>query len=56
MDVYPSGINDDGLDMSGLNRIDHIFVSPHITVANPIYLLPPDSWTDHPAHWAELSW
>lgn len=56
MDVYPSGIDEDGLDMSGINRIDHIFVSPHITVRNPIYLLPPESWTDHPAHWAELSW
>ena len=56
MDIYPSGIDDDGLDMSGRNRIDHIFVSPHITVRNPIYLLPPDSWTDHPAHWAEISW
>jgi endonuclease/exonuclease/phosphatase family metal-dependent hydrolase len=56
MDVYPSGIDDDGLDMSGINRIDHIFVSPHITVRNPIYLLPPESWTDHPTHWAELSW
>ena len=56
MDVYPSGIDDDGLDMSGKNRIDHIFVSPHLTVRNPIYLLPPDSWTDHPAHWAEIFW
>jgi endonuclease/exonuclease/phosphatase family metal-dependent hydrolase len=55
-DVYPSGINDDGLDMSGDNRIDHIFVSPHFIVINPVYLLPPESWTDHPAHWAEISW
>jgi endonuclease/exonuclease/phosphatase family metal-dependent hydrolase len=55
-DVYPSGIDDDGLDMSGRNRIDHIFVSPHLNVRNPIYLLPPDSWTDHPAHWAEIFW
>jgi endonuclease/exonuclease/phosphatase family metal-dependent hydrolase len=56
MDVYPSGIDDDGLDMSGRNRIDHIFVSPHLNIRNPIYLLPPDSWTDHPAHWAEIFW
>jgi endonuclease/exonuclease/phosphatase family metal-dependent hydrolase len=56
MDVYPSGIDDDGLDMSGWKPIDHIFVSPHITVRNPIYLLPPDSWTDHPVHWAEIFW
>ncbi len=56
MDVYPSGIDDNGLDMSGENRIDHIFVSPHFTVNNPVYLLPPESWTDHPAHWAGISW
>ena len=56
MDVYPSGIDDQGLDMSGPNRIDHIFVSPHLTVNNPVYLLPPESWTDHPVHWAEISW
>jgi endonuclease/exonuclease/phosphatase family metal-dependent hydrolase len=56
MDVYPSGIDDDGLDMSGDIRIDHIFVSPHFKVSNPIYLLPPESWTDHPAHWAQISW
>jgi endonuclease/exonuclease/phosphatase family metal-dependent hydrolase len=56
MDVYPSGINEEGLDMSGMNRIDHIFVSPNIIVRNPIYLLPPESWTDHPVHWVEISW
>lgn len=56
MDVYPSGIDDDGLDMSGENRIDHIFVSPHFSVFNPVYILPPESWTDHPVHWAEISW
>ncbi len=55
-DVYPLGINDNGLDMSAENRIDHIFVSPHFMVSNPIYLLSPESWTDHPAHWAEISW
>jgi endonuclease/exonuclease/phosphatase family metal-dependent hydrolase len=56
MDVYPTGIDDDGLDMSGENRIDHIFVSPHLNVSDPIYILPPDSWTDHPVHWAQISW
>ncbi|MGW8144988.1 MAG: endonuclease/exonuclease/phosphatase family protein [Anaerolineales bacterium] len=56
MDVYPTGISDDGLDMSGENRIDHIFVSPHFNVENPIYLLPPESKTDHPAHWTEITW
>jgi endonuclease/exonuclease/phosphatase family metal-dependent hydrolase len=56
IDVYPSGIDEDGLDLSGANRIDHIFVSPHFIVSNPVYLLPPESWTDHPAHWAEITW
>ncbi len=56
MDIYPSGLDDDGLDMSGVNRIDHIFVSPNLIVQNPTYLLPPDSWTDHPVHWTEISW
>lgn len=56
MDVYPSGISDDGLDMSGENRIDHIFVSPHLKVSNPVYILPPESGTDHPAHWTEIAW
>jgi endonuclease/exonuclease/phosphatase family metal-dependent hydrolase len=56
MDVYPTGISDDGLDMSGENRIDHIFVSPHFLATNPEYLLPPESQTDHPAHWAEIAW
>lgn len=56
IDVYPSGIDDSGLDMSGRNRIDHILVSPHLSVTDPVYLLPPESWSDHPAHWAEISW
>lgn len=56
MDIYPSGIDENGLDMSGRNRIDHIFVSPYLTVSEPVYRLPPDSWTDHPAHWADISW
>jgi endonuclease/exonuclease/phosphatase family metal-dependent hydrolase len=56
MDVYPTGIDENGLDMSGENRIDHIFVSPHLEVMNPVYILPPESWTDHPVHWAEIFW
>jgi endonuclease/exonuclease/phosphatase family metal-dependent hydrolase len=56
MDDYPTGIDDDGLDMSGENRIDHIFISPHLEVRNPVYVLPPESWTDHPVHWAEIAW
>jgi endonuclease/exonuclease/phosphatase family metal-dependent hydrolase len=54
--VYPTGIDNNGLDMSGENRIDHIFVSPQLNVSDPVYLLPPESGTDHPAHWATISW
>jgi endonuclease/exonuclease/phosphatase family metal-dependent hydrolase len=56
MDAYPSGVDDQGLDMSGRERIDHIFVSPHLQVADPVYKLPPTSWTDHPVHWTDISW
>lgn len=54
--VYPSEISPDGVDMSGENRIDHIFVSPTLGVRNPAYVLPPESATDHPVHWAEIYW
>ena len=54
--VYPSKIGADGTDMSGKNRIDHIFISPDLFAQNPVYLLPPESATDHPVHWAEIFW
>jgi endonuclease/exonuclease/phosphatase family metal-dependent hydrolase len=54
--VYPSKVGADGTDMSGENRIDHIFFSPALEVRNPFYILPPDSATDHPVHWAEIFW
>ena len=54
--VYPSEISPDGVDMSGENRIDHIFFSPSLSARNPVYVLPPDSATDHPVHWAEIFW
>lgn len=54
--VYPSEISRDGTDMSGENRIDHIFVSPGLEVRKPVYILPPESATDHPVHWAEIFW
>jgi endonuclease/exonuclease/phosphatase family metal-dependent hydrolase len=54
--VYPSEISPDGVDMSGENRIDHIFVSPNLGVRKPAYVLPPESSTDHPVHWAEIYW
>jgi endonuclease/exonuclease/phosphatase family metal-dependent hydrolase len=54
--VYPSKISPDGIDMSGSNRIDHIFVSPSLGVRSATYILPPASATDHPVHWAEIVW
>ena len=54
--VYPSEISPDGLDMSGDNRIDHIFFSPNLTALDPTYILPPESATDHPVHWADIVW
>jgi endonuclease/exonuclease/phosphatase family metal-dependent hydrolase len=54
--VYPSKISPDGTDMSGENRIDHIFVSRSLGVRNPVYVLPPASATDHAVHWAEIFW
>lgn len=54
--VYPSKIGADGTDMSGKNRIDHIFFSPALHARNPIYVLPPASATDHPVHWTEIFW
>ncbi len=40
--VYPSEISPDGVDMSGENRIDHIFFSPSLSARNPVYVLPPE--------------
>lgn len=54
--VYPSQISPDGTDMSGENRIDHIFFSPDLKALDPVYILPPESGTDHPVHWAEITW
>ncbi len=54
--VYPTKISPDGVDMSGRNRIDHIFTSADLHARNPQYLLPPASFTDHPTHWSELWW
>ena len=54
--VYPSEISPDGVDMSGDNRIDHIFLSPNLTAVDPTYILPPESATDHPVHWTDIVW
>jgi endonuclease/exonuclease/phosphatase family metal-dependent hydrolase len=54
--VYPSEIGADGVDMSGENRIDHIFLSADLSARSPVYVLPPESATDHPVHWTEVTW
>lgn len=54
--VYPTKISADGTDMSGENRIDHIFISDDLKARNPAYILIPDSATDHAVHWTELYW
>lgn len=54
--IYPSKISADGVDMSGENRIDHIFLSPTLGVRDPVYVLVPESATDHAVHWAEIYW
>jgi endonuclease/exonuclease/phosphatase family metal-dependent hydrolase len=46
--VFPTGNHTD--------PIDHIFLSPHLDVLDAVYLLPPESATDHPAHWADIGW
>jgi endonuclease/exonuclease/phosphatase family metal-dependent hydrolase len=54
--IYPTKISADGTDMSGENRIDHIFISDDLQAHNPHYILTPDSATDHAVHWTELIW
>jgi len=54
--VYPTEISDDGVDMSGDNRIDHIFLSANLHAVAPTYILPPASATDHPVHWTDIVW
>jgi endonuclease/exonuclease/phosphatase family metal-dependent hydrolase len=54
--VYPTKVSPSGIDISGDNRIDHIFVSHTLGVRDPVYVLPPASATDHPVHWAEIFW
>ncbi|HSB66002.1 MAG TPA: endonuclease/exonuclease/phosphatase family protein, partial [Anaerolineales bacterium] len=54
--VYPSEVSPDGVDMSGENRIDHIFLSRNLTAVNPTYVLPPESATDHAVHWTDIVW
>ncbi|MBI3119694.1 MAG: hypothetical protein HYZ00_13450, partial [Candidatus Hydrogenedentes bacterium] len=52
--VIGSTFSDVPLDMR--DRIDHIFVSRSFRVAEAYYVAPPESETDHPAHWAKVQW
>jgi endonuclease/exonuclease/phosphatase family metal-dependent hydrolase len=54
--VYPSQISPDGVDMSGENRIDNIFLSRNLSAVDPTYILPPESATDHAVHWTDIVW
>jgi endonuclease/exonuclease/phosphatase family metal-dependent hydrolase len=54
--VYPTEISPQGMDMSGENRIDHIFLSRNLRAVDPTYILPPESATDHPVHWTDIAW
>ena len=56
LERYPTGISEDGIDMSGPKRIDHIFISSQLSVSDAVYVLAPDSHTDHPVHWAVITW
>ncbi|MBN2157029.1 MAG: endonuclease/exonuclease/phosphatase family protein [Candidatus Lokiarchaeota archaeon] len=51
---WPTGIDDLGLEMT--STIDHIFVSDTFSVLDARYIPEPESQTDHPAYWAEISW
>lgn len=47
-----TGQEEGEIDMT--RRIDHIFFSDDFEVLEAHYVLPPESQTDHPAHWARL--
>ena len=52
---WPTGIDDNGLSMQV--TIDHIFISDTIfTIDDARYIPEPESQTDHPTYWAEISW
>jgi len=36
--------------------IDHIFLSPNFRTLESHYIPPPESYTDHPAHWSIIAW
>ena len=51
-----SGILIPGGKIEMTDRIDHIFLSKDFKVLEAYYLPAPESGTDHPVHWAVVSW
>ncbi|WP_457557711.1 endonuclease/exonuclease/phosphatase family protein [Candidatus Harpocratesius sp.] len=51
---WPTGIDNEGISMQ--STIDHIFLSPTFIVESAHYIPSPQSQTDHPAYWIEISW
>jgi endonuclease/exonuclease/phosphatase family metal-dependent hydrolase len=51
---WPTGI---GNGVTMLESIDHIFISNStFAIDDATYILEPESQTDHPAYWIEISW
>ncbi len=52
--MWPSGTGH-GVEM--LETIDHVFISNStLTIVDAVYIPEPESQTDHPAYWTEISW
>ncbi|MHA1672782.1 MAG: endonuclease/exonuclease/phosphatase family protein [Promethearchaeota archaeon] len=51
---WPSRVDDTGLNAS--RRIDHLFVSPDLTIDECRYEDWEETQSDHPAGWVEVSW
>ncbi len=49
-----SRVDNNGQPVDLAREIDHIFVSRNFEVLESHYLPPPDSHTDHPAHWSVI--
>ena len=49
---WPTGVNN--LDENNSRQIDHIFLSPGISVTDCEYIIDPQS--DHPAYWVDIQW
>ena len=54
--LIDAGTGVEDLTVDELARIDHVFLTPNFTVEEAWYVPSPDSVTDHPAHWATVTW